>query len=149
MEELEETIEHLEDAKSGVKEMKGYCNMMFNSIVDAEKVGDIDVYYEAKAFTSLINHIVNEKAEHLLTTINNHIELITFINTFDKKYLYNAKNALFFSLRTELIYIRDLLIDLDVLTDFLEETLLSIQNNKSSIQEQLDDLLEEFSKKYK
>lgn len=149
MEELEDTVKHLESAKYGVKEMIGYCNKMFNSIVNIEKVKDIDTFYQAKAFSSLINHIVNEKSKHLLTTIDNHIELITFINTFDKKYLYNAKNALFFSLRTELVYIRDLLIDLDVLTDFLEETLITLQSNKSSIQQQLDGLLEEFNKKYK
>lgn len=150
---IDELIEDLEDLREEVDYEKNYCNNMFNELVDQSELEE-DVYYSARAFTSIVNSLVNKKIEYAHYIINSQIELLNFLNTFDDKYLSNSTCLLRDKATTEGLLVSELSEDIFELTQFLEDFLTNLKNIKkksrlpSHLQQQLDMMLQEFENKY-
>lgn len=150
---IDQLIEDLEELKEEVNYENNYCNNLFNKLVDKSEL-DEDVYYSARAFTSIINALVNKKIEYANYIVNSQIELLNFLNTFDDNYLSNSSCLLKDKATTEGFLISELSEDIFELTQFLEDFLINLKNIKkksklpSHLQQQLDMMLQEFEKKY-
>lgn len=148
---IEEIITEFEELKTDFQENTNYCNELFNKLIDKSTI-NIDVFYSARAFTSIINSIVNSKTKYANFIIDNQIELLNFLNSFDDKYLSNIYYLLNQKMRTEEDLLYSLSEDITDLILFLEDFLLrleTLEQKPSKIQEQLTNMLKEFEEKYK
>lgn len=150
---IQEIIAELEELRGDFQENTNYCNQLFNKLIDESKI-NIDVFYSARAFTSIINSIVNNKTKYANYIIDNQIELLNFLNSFDDNYLSNIYYLLSQKMRTEEDILFTLSEDIFDLINFLKDFLLGLeeleQNKNSNIlHKQLEDMLKEFEEKYK
>ena len=151
MEELNEIIKNLEQAQYYIEDKYNSCNDMFNFLVDKTAVNE-DIYYSAKAFTSIINNIVNKKVEYIKFISAGHTEELNFLQTYDDKYLSNLQNLLLFKNLTEIEFINNLVLDIEELLQFLDATLRRISNRQKdtdkliqNLQKRLDEFCEKFN----
>ena len=128
------------------------CHKIFEDIIDRAKI-DEDIYHSAKAFTSIINNIINKKLNYINYIVDNQIELLTFLNTYDDKYLSNIENLLIEKTGNEVLIANDLAEDIFDLVMFLEDFLETINNLKKNnlpihLQQELNKILEDIERKY-
>ena len=104
-------IDNIINDLNSIKEMSSdkvnCCHKIFEDIIDGAKI-DEDIYHSAKAFTSIINNIINKKLNYINYIVDNQIELLTFLNTYDDKYLSNIENLLIEKTGNEVLIVNDL-----------------------------------------
>ena len=71
---IDNIIKDLEDLKNEFQYENNYCLNMFNSLIDKNTINE-DIYHSAKAFTSIINSLVNKKIEYANYIIYSQIKL--------------------------------------------------------------------------
>lgn len=157
MKEIEEAINNIkafEDSLMG----KNTCLEVFHKTLSQGDVSQ-DVYYSARAFTSIINQIVNKKIEYAHYVIKCQTEMLDFLNTYDDKYLSRLSNTISTNTNSEFFFVDCLISEINDLIDFLKNILQELFEEKSEedlndwelpkdLQEKLDNVLEEFIKKY-
>lgn len=149
---LKNIINDYEELQQNVDFKKNVCNTLFENIVN-ENLIEPDVYYSAKAFTSIVNNIVNKKTEYINYLLCNQIELLSFLATFDDNYLSNIEHLIVEKTTSELISIQNLIDDnfdiLFFLEDFLKNLPTLKKNNLSAhLLDELNKIIENCEKKY-
>ena len=150
---IDKIIKDLEDLKNEFQYENNYCLNMFNSLIDKNTINE-DIYHSAKAFTSIINSLVNKKIEYANYIIYSQIELLNFLNTYDDKYLSNIYCLLSEKATTEGMLVSELSEDIFELTQFLEDFLTNLNTIKKRnklpkhLQQQLDKINKKNKKKY-
>lgn len=152
MEVINDMLDDLNMVKKFIPEKGEYCRQVFEDIMEKLKV-DVDIYHSAKAFTSIVNNIINKKLDYIDYITKNQIELLTFLNTYDDKYLSNIENLLIEETGNEILIINDLMQDITDLLSFLQDFLTSIkdisQDHKQfNLQMELNRMLDGLEKKY-
>lgn len=149
---IDNIIKDLNSIKEMSSDKVNYCHKIFEDIIDRAKI-DEDIYHSAKAFTSIINNIINKKLNYINYIVDNQIELLTFLNTYDDKYLSNIENLLIEKTGNEVLIANDLAEDIFDLVMFLEDFLETINNLKKNnlpihLQQELNKILEDIERKY-
>lgn len=149
---IDNIIKDLNSIKEMSSDKVNYCHKVFEDIIDRAKI-DEDIYHSAKAFTSIINNIINKKLNYINYIVDNQIELLTFLNTYDDKYLSNIENLLIEKTGNEVLIANDLAEDIFDLVMFLEDFLETINNLKKNnlpihLQQELNKILEDIERKY-
>ena len=149
---IDNIIKDLNSIKEMSSDKVNYCHKIFEDIIDRAKI-DEDIYHSAKAFTSIINNIINKKLNYINYIVDNQIELLTFLNTYDDKYLSNIENLLIEKTGNEVLIANDLAKDIFDLVMFLEDFLKTINNLKKNnlpihLQQELNKILEDIERKY-
>lgn len=152
MEVINDMLDDLNMVRKFIPEKSEYCRQVFEDIMEKVKV-DVDIYHSAKAFTSIVNNIINKKLDYIDYITKNQIELLTFLNTYDDKYLSNIENLLIEEAGNEILIINDLMQDIIDLLSFLQDFLTSIkdinQDHKQfNLQMELNRMLDGLEKKY-
>jgi hypothetical protein len=150
---IDNLLKDFKDLKEDVNINHNYCLELFNNLVDESTI-DIDVFYSARALTSIINSIVNKKVEYVNYIIDSQIEMLSFLNSYDDKYLSNTQNLFSNESSTEITTVIGLIEDNFDLTQFLEDFLTRANKLKKNslsgqLKRQLDEMLKEFEEKYK
>lgn len=149
---IDNIIKDLNSIKEMSSDKVNCCHKIFEDIIDGAKI-DEDIYHSAKAFTSIINNIINKKLNYINYIVDNQIELLTFLNTYDDKYLSNIENLLIEKTGNEVLIANDLAEDIFDLVMFLEDFLGTINNLKKNnlpihLQQELNKILEDIERKY-
>lgn len=150
MEMINEFVKEYEDLRNIFDYQKNCCFDTFNKIIKQEDV-DEDIYQAAKAFTSIVNQIVNRKIEYGNFIIAGQIEMLTFINTFDDKYLSNIENLLDCNNCNEHVFLSELDEDISNIILFLEDFLSELINTNKTFdfEDEISKLLKELNDKNK
>ena len=115
---IDNILKDFRTLKEEISDDTNYCLEIFNTTVDINDVPE-DVYYSARAFTSIINNIVNRKTKYIFYILDNHIELLEFLQTFDKKYLLGIESLLAEKCSAEIIFAQELADDNIDIINFL------------------------------
>ena len=153
MEIIDDMLEDLTLVKEFSSEKEQHYKEIFSNTIDKVQINQ-DVYYSAKAFTSIVNNIIRKKFDYINYIAKNQIELLTFLNTYDDKYLSNIENLLIEEAGNEILIIDDLLEDISNLLGFLQDLLETLQNlnqnkQKFNLHSELNKMLDDLENKYK
>lgn len=122
-------IERLNKNKEEFSLKKGRCLEIFEEKVKEGEV-HIDLYFTARALSSLCNTIANRKIEYMETMMDAHLQLLGFLHTFDDNYLSNMTNVLDSELSTEINYLSKADEDLKKIYCFLSSFLDTLKDSK-------------------
>ncbi len=152
MKMIDDIVNEYEDFREVFDYKKNCCLDTFYEIMGEGNIND-DMYSTAKAFTSILNQIVNRKIEYGNFIIAGQIELLTFLNTFDDNYLSSIKNLLECQNSNEQLFITDIDEDICNIISFLEYFLKKLKNNdmysEPNSDNELKKLLDELNKRNK
>lgn len=123
---IAEIIRDIKDKGSKYDLQRNKCSIILKNNLNQKEV-PTDVFLSAKAFTSLLNTIVNNKIDYILDLMSSHSELLSFLETFDDKYLSSASNLLYTSLIDEVSIMDDLYNDIQHIYTFLENFLIQLK----------------------
>ena len=143
---IDEILDNYKEIEEDFDLEQNDCLKIFNLFSQKHQL-EPDLFYTARAFTSLINTIVNKKIEHIYYLLCTEIEMLDFLKTFDGKYLSNIENLLLDNTDIELDLIETLIDDCFNLTFFLTDFLNGLVK-KNDYMEQLNNILNECNKKY-
>lgn len=126
------------------------CLKIFKNFTESHKL-EPDMFFTARAFTSLINTLVNKKIEYINYLLSCQIEVLSFLKTYDDKYLSSIEGLLIENTTSEMIAIEELIENCYTLTFFLNDLLNDLikKNNFNSLERNLEQLLQECEKKFK
>lgn len=148
---IEGLIDEYESYRDEFDFPRNLCSIIFDSIVGKEDI-DSDMYYAAKAYTSILTQIINKKVDYANIVIDGQIELLEFLNTFDDKYLSASEKLLGYQNCNEQIFLAELVDDINSLILFFKDFLSAILDNneptKTNLQIQLEEMLNEFNRKH-
>lgn len=150
MKMLDKLIKEYEDFRNTFDYDKNCCYEIFKKNINKGDI-DEDTYSAANAFTSILNQIVNRKIEYGNFIIAGQIELLTFLNTYDDKYLSNSKNLLDCQNCNEQIFLDELDEDICNILTFLEDFLnqLKKKNTSFDVSDKMLEFLKELNDKNK
>lgn len=147
---IDEFVNEYENFRETFDYQKNCAYDVFKKTMQRGSV-DEDTYSAANAFTSIVNQIINRKIEYGNFIIAGQIELLTFLNTYDDKYLSNTKNLIECQNANEQVFLAELDEDICNILLFLEDFLKKLvnKNKEFKMEDELSKFLKELGDKNK
>lgn len=135
MKELDDAINKMFKFQTQANQYKEYiCQDIFKSIITQDIHPDL--FHSSMALTSIISHLVNQKLKYVNLVISSQLSTLSFLNTYDDKYLSNMSTMLQGNTAVENFFVEHLLEEIDYLIKFLTQTLNKIKLIGGNINEQ-------------
>ena len=112
-------------AKTDLQDLRDLPRKTFRNFKRTSIVNE-DTYLLAQSFSSIINSIIDVKIDIALKMIDSIIETISFLKTYDDKYLSNSPYLISQSFIKEKVFIKRIMLDISSINNYLKELLINI-----------------------
>ena len=129
MENFDSYEKFFSNIKTELQDLRDLPRKTFRNFKRASII-DEDTYLLAQSFSSIINSIIDTKIDIALRIINSIIETISFLKTYDDKYLSNTPYLINQSFKTEKIFIKHIMLDISSINNYLEDFLTYISRKE-------------------